>query len=84
MNCSGLTHARTRSLCKCSETESTNETPYLIGLGPGELQHVVVVALEDARRLLGRCQHLVRDDEVFRERVPAPALPLIDRLLLAL
>jgi hypothetical protein len=53
----------------------------LIGLGPGEVQHVVLVALEDAHRLLGESKHLVRDDEVLGERVPAAALPLIGRLI---
>ena len=38
----------------------------LIGLRPCEVEHVVVVALEDAQRLLGECEHLVRDDEVLR------------------
>jgi hypothetical protein len=48
----------------------------LVELRPGEVEHVILVALEDARRLRSQREHLVRDDEVLGERVPAAALPL--------
>lgn len=37
--------------------------------GNGEVEHVVLVALKDACRLVGDCERPVGDDEVLREHV---------------
>jgi hypothetical protein len=52
----------------------------LVELRPGEVEHVILVALEDARRLRSQREHLVRDDEVLGARSLLPPFPLVNFL----
>jgi hypothetical protein len=53
-----------------------------LGLGPGEVEHVVLVALERARRSLGEREHGLRHDHVFGQHVlAAPPQPHLLRQL---